>query len=60
MNLFKCKSVTKKSFSLQIKTLYSKSNSKNNSVVPLIVYNNIETEKISILRDNKGKTGIYR
>jgi group I intron endonuclease len=45
---------------LQIKTLYSKSNSENYSVIPLIVYNNVETEKISIFKDNKGKTGIYR
>ena len=33
---------------------------KNNSIIPLVIYNNIETEKASILKDNKGKTGIYR
>jgi len=45
---------------LQIRTSHSNSNYKNNSIIPLIVYNKIETEKISILKDNKGKTGIYR
>ena len=53
-------SVTKKLFFLQIKTSYSKSNYNNNSIIPLVIYNNIETEKASILKDNKGKTGIYR
>jgi len=46
LNLFKYKSVTKKLFFLQVKTLYSKSNSKDNSIVPLIIYNNIESEKV--------------
>jgi hypothetical protein len=35
-------------------------NDKDNLVIPLIVYNNVETEKVSILKDNKGKSGIYR
>ena len=39
---------------------YAKFNNKDNLVIPWIVYNNIETEKVSILRDNKGKTGVYR
>jgi hypothetical protein len=39
----------------KIKQIY-----KNNSIIPLVIYNNIETEKASILKDNKGKTGIYR
>jgi hypothetical protein len=50
----------KKLFFLQIRTLCFKSNYENNLIIPLIVYNNIEAEKISILKNNKGKTGIYR
>jgi len=44
------------------RTLNSGTNLNNlhNSVIPLVIYNNIETEKTSILKDNKGKTGIYR
>lgn len=53
-------SLTKELFILQIRTSHFKSNSKGNSIIPLIVYNNFEFEKISILKDNKGKTGIYR
>ena len=29
------------------------------SLIPIIVYSNAETEKSTILTDNKGKTGIY-
>jgi group I intron endonuclease len=53
-------SVTKNLPLLQIRTLHSKSNSENSCVIPLIVYNNINDEKVSILKNNKGKTGIYR
>ena len=38
----------------------TKFESKHNSVIPLIVYKNVKTEKASILKDNKGKTGVYR
>jgi hypothetical protein len=39
---------------------YYSTNFENNYVIPLIVYNDIYGEKVSILKDNKGKTGIYR
>lgn len=42
------------------RTLHSKSDCKDNLITPLVVYNNIEVEKASILKDNKGKIGIYR
>ena len=32
----------------------------HNSVIPLIIYNDIESQKFLIFKDNKGKTGIYR
>ena len=50
----------KKLLFIQIKTMHSKLNYEDSLVIPLIVYNNIEIEKITILKDNKGKTGIYR
>src|SRR5579871_3709479 len=31
----------------------------NNSFIPVIVYNNVDTDKVKILSDNKGKAGIY-
>src|SRR5579871_1895322 len=31
----------------------------NNSFIPVIVYNNVDTDKLKILSDNKGKAGIY-
>ena len=32
---------------------------KHNSILPLIVYNNIKTEKALVMKENKGKTGVY-
>lgn len=32
----------------------------NNNIIPLVTYNNIDTNKSSILLDNKGKSGVYR
>jgi len=32
----------------------------NNPITPLVVYNDIKTQKILILKNNKGKAGIYR
>jgi hypothetical protein len=55
--------INKYSFSTNYKTCdfaKTKLNDKHDLVIPLIVYNNVETEKTSILRDNKGKTGVYR
>jgi hypothetical protein len=42
------------------RTFSSSLNDKDNLITLSIVYNNVEIEKVSILRDNKGKTGIYR
>ena len=39
---------------------FHRTTDKQNSVIPLIVYQNIEMERASILKNNKGKTGIYR
>jgi hypothetical protein len=36
-----------------------KANIANNKVIPVITYNNIEDQKSLILKNNKGKTGIY-
>jgi hypothetical protein len=30
------------------------------SVIPLLTYTNADTQKLAILKDNKGKCGIYR
>ena len=38
---------------------YFGSSSKNN-LKPAMVYSNSDTQKLDILRDNKGKSGIYR
>lgn len=35
-------------------------NSSHNFLIPKVIYNNIETQKVLILKDNKGKSGIYR
>lgn len=37
-----------------------KANNKYNAVIPLVTYNNIENQKVLILKSNKGKAGIYR
>jgi hypothetical protein len=65
--ILKYKSATKNFFFLQIlknkRTLHCckrQLNDKHNSVIPSVVYNNVKTEKVSILKDNKGKTGVYR
>lgn len=34
-------------------------NNNNGSFIPAIIYNNVETEKLQILKDNKSKAGIY-
>ncbi len=55
--------INKHSFNTNYKTCHfakTKINDKYDLVIPLIVYNNVETEKTLILKDNKGKTGIYR
>jgi hypothetical protein len=33
---------------------------KNTSVVPILTYNNSDLEKLKILKENKGKAGVYR
>ena len=39
---------------------FSTSSSKNgNNIIPAVVYTNADTQKESILNDNKGKAGIY-
>jgi group I intron endonuclease len=32
----------------------------NISFVPVIIYNNVDTDKLKILKDNRGKAGIYK
>jgi group I intron endonuclease len=34
-------------------------NNNNGSFVPVIIYNNADIDKLQILKDNKGRTGIY-
>ena len=38
----------------------AKLNDKDNSVTPLLIYDDIEAQKSLILKDNKGKAGVYR
>jgi hypothetical protein len=35
-------------------------NNNNGSLVPVIIYNNADIDRLKILSDNKGKTGIYQ
>lgn len=35
-------------------------NNLNGSFTPVIIYDNADTNKVMILRDNKGKTGVYQ
>jgi hypothetical protein len=30
------------------------------SIVPVVVYSNLEVDKKTIFKDNKGKSGVYR
>jgi hypothetical protein len=34
--------------------------STNNSVVPVIKYSNADIQKLQIIKENKGKSGVYR
>ena len=31
-----------------------------NNITPVVVYTNGDTQKLDILKDNKGKSGVYR
>ena len=32
----------------------------NSTVVPVIIYRNADIDKLRIIKDNKGKSGVYR
>jgi hypothetical protein len=42
------------------KIFYTTGNLNNNNIIPLLIYTNAEISKNVILKENKGKVGIYR
>ena len=36
------------------------SSASENNIKPVVVYTNADTHKLEILKDNKGKSGVYR
>ena len=44
---------------IRLNRLFSSNNSSPSSIIPLKVYDNADTQKLEILGENKGKSGIY-
>jgi GH15 family glucan-1,4-alpha-glucosidase len=49
-----------KKFNIKNKSNINSNNCTNTPLIPIITYNNVDTNKCTILEENKGKSGVYR